>query len=227
MPEVGARSTSDPQAYAKKLDGAGQTLLQAAQATQATQVAQVAQQTQQTQQNQPQRSKAPQRHRASHEGKKASVQTQPVSGILLSLPVYRPDAEAPSTYPVASLLPLSQSPPPLQTVSSGQPMLGAPMLTVPSLYLPTDGAPSNPSFSYLPQGLSPFSVAPGDAAAASSFPSVSPEGVSVMPLPLYSQSVSWMKPESMSRGPSARFGFSRSPSQSDNSSVRVRRRGDA
>lgn len=151
------------------------------------------------------------------------MQPQPVPGFLLTLPVYRPDADAPSTFPVAPLLPLSQSPPPLQTTPSGQPVLGTPMLSVPSLYLPTDGVPSNTSFSYLPQALPSFSFAPNDASVSSPFPPIAPEGVGVMPLPVYSQNVSWMKPESMTRELSARIGFTRTPSQTDGPSVRVRR----
>lgn len=143
-------------------------------------------------------------------------------------------------FPVAPLVPLSQSPPPLQAPAT-QPLQPLPtaMASMPSLYLPTDGSHGNASFSYLPQAMPPFSFASGDAASLPGFAPMSPEGVGAvpfssmpvegggaMPLPVYSQSVSWMKPESMTRGLSGGFGFARTPSQSDGMPVCARKRGD-
>lgn len=156
-------------------------------------------------------------------------------------------------FPVAPLVPLSQSPPPLQAPAT-QPLQPLPtaMASMPSLYLPTDGSHGNASFSYLPQAMPPFSFASGDAASLPGFAPMSQEGVGAvpfssmpvegsgavpyssmpvegsgaMPLPVYSQSVSWMKPESMTRGLSGGFGFARTPSQSDGMPVCARKRGD-
>lgn len=235
-----------PEAYAKKLDSAA---LSGAKPEQAAQVIQAAQTTQTSQ-----RGKAARRSRVTAAGRKPRAPLQP-TGIPVVSPAYRPEVEAMPAFPVAPLVPLSQSPPPLPTA----------MASVPSLYLPTDGSHGNASFSYLPQAMPPFSFASGDAASLPGFAPMSQEGVGAvpfssmpvegsgampfssmpvessgavpyssmpvegggaMPLPVYSQSVSWMKPESMTRGLSGGFGFARTPSQSDGMPVCARKRGD-
>ena len=238
------RAGPDPQAYAKKLDSAalpGEKSEQAAQVTQAAQTTQTSQ-----------RGKTARRSRVATAGRKPSAPLQP-TGIPVVSPAYRPEVEAMPAFPVAPLVPLSQSPPPLQAPAT-QPLQPLPtaMASVPSLYLPTDGSHGNASFSYLPQAMPPFSFASGDAASLPGFAPMSQEGVgavpfssmpvegsgavpfssmpveggSAMPLPVYSQSVSWMKPESMTRGLSGGFGFARTPSQSDGMPVCARKRGD-
>lgn len=217
---------------------------QASQTAQAAQTAQTAQASQ--------RGKAARRPRVAPAGKKPSVPLQP-TGIPVVSSAYRPEVEAMPAFPVAPLVPLSQSPPPLQAPAT-QPLPALPtaMASVPSLYLPTDGSHGNASFSYLPQAMPPFSFTSGDAASLPGFAPMSQEGVGAvpfsmpvegsgampfssmpvegggaMPLPVYSQSVSWMKPESMTRGLSGGFGFARTPSQSDGMPVCARERGDA
>ena len=231
MPEVCVRAGPDPQAYAKKLDSAALPGVKSEQAAQVTQVSQTAQASQ--------RGKTARRSRVAAAGRKPSAPLQP-TGIPVVPPAYRPEVEAMPAFTVAPLVPLSQSPPPLQAPPSGQPLpLPTAMASVPSLYLPTDGSHGNASFSYLPQAMPPFSFASGDAASLPGFAPMSPEGVGAvpfssmpvegggaMPLPVYSQSVSWMKPESMTRGLSGGFGFARTPSQSDGMPVCARKRGD-
>ena len=225
------RAGPDPQAYAKKLESAALPGVKSEQAAQVTQAAQTSQTSQ--------RGKTARRSRVAAAGRKPSAPLQP-TGIPVVSSAYRPEVEAMSAFPVAPLVPLSQSPPPLQAPAT-QPLQPLPtaMASMPSLYLPTDGSHGNASFSYLPQAMPPFSFASGDAASLPGFAPMSPEGVGAvpfssmpvegggaMPLPVYSQSVSWMKPESMTRGLSGGFGFARTPSQSDGMPVCARKRGD-
>ena len=234
MPEVCVRAGPDPQAYAKKLDSAALPGVKSEQAAQVTQVSQTAQASQASQ-----RGKAARRSRVAAAGRKPSAPLQP-TGIPVVSSAYRPEVEAMPAFTVAPLVPLSQSPPPLQAPAT-QPLQPLPtaMASMPSLYLPTDGSHGNASFSYLPQAMPPFSFASGDAASLPGFAPMSQEGVGAvpfssmpvegggaMPLPVYSQSVSWMKPESMTRGLSGGFGFARTPSQSDGMPVCARKRGD-
>ena len=238
------RAGPDPQAYAKKLESAALPGVKSEQAAQVTQAAQTSQTSQ--------RGKTARRSRVAAAGRKPSAPLQP-TGIPVVSSAYRPEVEAMPAFPVAPLVPLSQSPPPLQAPAT-QPLQPLPtaMASMPSLYLPTDGSHGNASFSYLPQAMPPFSFASGDAASLPGFAPMSPEGVGAvpyssmpiegsgavpyssmpvegsgaMPLPVYSQSVSWMKPESMTRGLSGGFGFARTPSQSDGMPVCARKRGD-
>ena len=223
-----------PEAYAKKLESAALPGVKSEQAAQVTQVSQTTQTSQASQ-----RGKTARRSRVAAAGRKPSAPLQP-TGIPVVSSAYRPEVEALPAFTVAPLVPLSQSPPPLQAPAT-QPLQPLPtaMASVPSLYLPTDGSHGNASFSYLPQAMPPFSFASGDAASLPGFAPMSPEGVGAvpfssmpvegggaMPLPVYSQSVSWMKPESMTRGLSGGFGFARTPSQSDGMPVCARKRGD-
>ena len=223
-----------PEAYAKKLESAALPGVKSEQAAQVTQVSQTTQTSQASQ-----RGKTARRSRVAAAGRKPSAPLQP-TGIPVVSSAYRPEVEALPAFTVAPLVPLSQSPPPLQAPAT-QPLQPLPtaMASMPSLYLPTDGSHGNASFSYLPQAMPPFSFASGDAASLPGFAPMSPEGVGAvpfssmpvegggaMPLPVYSQSVSWMKPESMTRGLSGGFGFARTPSQSDGMPVCARKRGD-
>ena len=223
-----------PEAYAKKLESAALPGVKSEQAAQVTQAAQTTQTSQASQ-----RGKTARRSRVAAAGRKPSAPLQP-TGIPVVPPAYRPEVEAMPAFPVAPLVPLSQSPPPLQAPAT-QPLQPLPtaMASMPSLYLPTDGSHGNASFSYLPQALPPFSFVSGEAASLPGFAPMSQEGVGAVPfssmpvegsgavpLPVYSQSVSWMKPEPMTRGLSGGFGFARTPSQSDGMPVCARKRGD-
>lgn len=167
------RAGPDPQAYAKKLESAALPGVKSEQAAQVTQTAQASQASQ--------RGKTARRSRVTPAGRKPSAPLQP-TGIPVVSPAYRPEVEAMPAFPVAPLVPLSQSPPPLQAPAT-QPLQPLPtaMASMPSLYLPTDGSHGNASFSYLPQAMPPFSFASGDAASLAGFAPMSPEGVGAVP----------------------------------------------
>ena len=170
------RAGPDPQAYAKKLDSAALPGVKSEQAAQVTQAAQTAQTSQASQ-----RGKTARRSRVAAAGRKPSAPLQP-TGIPVVSPAYPPEVEALPAFTVAPLVPLAQSPPPLQAPAT-QPLQPLPtaMASVPSLYLPTDGSHGNASFSYLPQAMPPFSFASGEAASLPGFAPMSQEGVGAVP----------------------------------------------